>query len=57
MFARNQETVSPSSKGTSSSSHGEGIRGCNGSILIMSCLFREGELRLCVMLVLKEQGK
>lgn len=44
----------PSPGGRSSScSLGAGSKGCRGSMLIMSCLFKEWELRLWVMLVLR----
>lgn len=48
------EVHSPSLNGSSSScSLGEGSSGCRGSMLMMSCLFKEWELRLWVILVLK----
>lgn len=49
-----KEVYLPSPSGSSSScSLGEGSRGCRGSMLMISCLFKEWELRLWVMLALK----
>ena len=49
-----KEAYLPSPGGSSSScSLGEGSRGCRGSMLMMSCLFKEWELRLWEIFVLK----